>query len=66
MQIPLQTHEETLTYALLACTLLATSASAGTFKVTNDEFSIASVNIPNVWKPEAIEISKIINSLKVL
>ena len=36
-----------LIYTLLACTLLAASASAGTFKVPNDDFGIASVNIPD-------------------
>ena len=38
-----------------ACTLAAASASAGTFKVPNDDFAIASVDIPDKWKPEAID-----------
>ena len=47
--------KKSLIYSLLACTLLAASASAGTFKVPNDEFGIASVSIPDAWKPEAID-----------
>ncbi len=47
--------KKTLIYTLLACALLATSASAGTFKVPNDDFGIASVSIPDSWKPEAID-----------
>ena len=40
---------------LFACTLLAAPAMAGTFKVPNDDFGVASVSIPDSWKPEAID-----------
>ena len=38
-----------------ACTLVAASASAGTFKIPNDDFGIASVDVPDKWKPETID-----------
>ena len=47
--------KKALLFTLLACTLVAASASAGTFKVPNDDFAIASVDIPDKWKPEAID-----------
>ena len=47
--------KKTLLSTLLACTVLAAPALAGTFKVPNDDFGIASVSIPDAWKPEAID-----------
>ena len=44
-----------LLYTLLACTLVAASAPAGTFKVPNEDFAIASVTIPDKWKPKEID-----------
>ncbi len=51
----LQVMKKFLLCTLLACTLVAASASAGTFKIPNDDFGIASVDIPDKWKPEAID-----------
>ena len=47
--------KKSLLYTLLACTLVAASASAGTFKVPNEDFGIASVAIPDKWKPKEID-----------
>lgn len=47
--------KKTLLYTFLACTLLGASASAGTFKVPDEDFGIASVAFPDNWKPKEIE-----------
>lgn len=47
--------KKTLLYTILACILLGGSASAGTFKVPDDDFGIASVTFPDNWKPKEIE-----------
>ena len=47
--------KKSLFSTLLACTLAAASASAGTFKVPNEDFGIASVTIPDSWKPKEID-----------
>lgn len=52
---PITPMKKLLLCTLLACTFAAASASAGTFKIPNDDFGVASVDIPDSWKPEAIE-----------
>ena len=40
---------------LLLATLGTLSAHAKTFKLPNDEFSIASIDIPDSWKPKEVD-----------
>lgn len=39
---------------LAAVALTAASAQAKTFKLPNDEFAIASINIPDSWEPDEV------------
>jgi hypothetical protein len=44
-----------LLITLAACGLLAGSASAKDFKLPNEDFAIASISIPDAWKPSEID-----------
>ncbi len=50
MKIP-----QLITPLLLAASLCAGAVQAKEFKLPNDEFAIASINIPGSWKPEAVD-----------
>jgi hypothetical protein len=39
----------------IVCSLFAVTGFAKTLKLPNDEFSIASINIPDIWEPEEVE-----------
>jgi hypothetical protein len=47
--------KKTLLLTLSACALLAGSASAKDFKLPNEDFGIATISIPDSWKPSEID-----------
>ena len=47
--------QKTLSIFLALTAALSLSASAKDLKIPNDDFAVASITLPNSWKPEAID-----------